>query len=119
MSLGFARLAVTATALTGAVFSHPAAAQQDSVVLFQDVRIFDGSDRLSASSDVLVRNNRIERITPTAATAATAPVVIDGGGRTLMPGLIDMHWHAMMVRLTPAAAIWGDVGYNNILAADE
>ena len=35
-----------------------------------------------------------------------------------MPGLIDMHWHAMLVRITPAAAM-GDVGYNNIVAADE
>jgi imidazolonepropionase-like amidohydrolase len=119
MFLGFARLPAAATALAFAALAHPAAAQQDSVVLFQNVRIFDGSDRLSASSDVLIRNNRIERITPTAAAATTSPVVIDGGGRTLMPGLIDMHWHAMMVRLTPAAAIWGDVGYNNILAADE
>ena len=36
---------------------------------------------------------------------------IDGGGRTLMPGLIDAHWHAMLVRPTPAQSINGDVGY--------
>jgi imidazolonepropionase-like amidohydrolase len=46
-------------------------------------------------------------------------MLIDGGGRTLMPGLIDMHWHTMMVRPTPAALLAGDVGYMNILAAAE
>ena len=35
-----------------------------------------------------------------------------------MPGLIDNHWHAMLVRATPAQA-FGDVGYNNLVAGDE
>ena len=35
-----------------------------------------------------------------------------------MPGLIDNHWHAMLVRATPAQAM-GDVGYNNLVAGDE
>ena len=39
--------------------------------------------------------------------------IIEGGGRTLMPGLIDNHWHAMLMRPTPAQA-FGDVGYNNL-----
>jgi len=44
--------------------------------------------------------------------------VIDGGGRTLMPGLIDVHWHAMLIALSRAELL-GDVGYSNLLAADE
>jgi imidazolonepropionase-like amidohydrolase len=36
-----------------------------------------------------------------------------------MPGLIDAHWHAMLIRTTPAAAIMNDVGYTNLLAAAE
>src|SRR5437879_6327416 len=99
----------------------PAQAQQGTAVLFQNVRIFDGkSDTLSASSNVLVRDNKIEKISPAAITAdAAQTVVIDGGGRVLMPGLIDVHWHAMLIRPTPATAIVGDVGYNNLLAAAE
>jgi imidazolonepropionase-like amidohydrolase len=46
-------------------------------------------------------------------------VVLDGGGRTLMPGLIDMHWHAMMVRATPTALLADDVGYTNLMAGAE
>ena len=36
-----------------------------------------------------------------------------------MPGLIDAHWHAMLVRPTPVAAINGDVGFNNLVAGTE
>ena len=37
-----------------------------------------------------------------------------------MPGLIDNHWHAMLVRARPEKeAITGDVGYTNLLAAAE
>lgn len=45
--------------------------------------------------------------------------MIAGNGRTLMPGLIDAHWHAMLIRPTPVQSINGDVGYNNIAAGAE
>lgn len=91
-------------------------------VLFQSVRIFDGKNsELSEPSNVLVRGNKIERISvqpiPTDRRADT--VLIDGSGRTLMPGLIDMHWHAMLVRPTPTAAIVDEVGYTNLIAGAE
>ena len=104
--------------LAGAAVSAPAQAQQPgggnvprSVTLFQNVRIFDGkSDRLSEPSHVLVRGNKIERISaqpiPTDRRADT--VIVAGGGRTLMPGLIDMHWHTMLVR--PNSRAVADVG---------
>lgn len=93
----------------------------NAVTLFENVRIFDGkSAALSAPSNVLVRGNKIE-------TISTQPIAIDrradtrivaGGGRTLMPGLIDAHWHAMLIRVTPAQS-FGDVGYVNLVAAAE
>jgi imidazolonepropionase-like amidohydrolase len=98
--------------------ASPAAAQQDAAVLFRNVRIFDGKNAtLSVASNVLVRDRKIEKIS-TADIAATGQV-IDGGGRVLMPGLIDAHWHTMLVRPTPMAALAGDIGYNNLLAASE
>ena len=45
--------------------------------------------------------------------------MIDGGGRTLMPGLIDAHWHAMLVRPNPAVGLSSDIGYLNLLAGAE
>lgn len=96
----------------------PSSAQQDSAVLFRNVRIFDGKGgSLSAPSNVLVRNKVIEKIS-TGDISASAQM-IDGGGRVLMPGLIDAHWHAMLVRPSPMAALAGDIGYNNLLAASE
>ena len=87
-------------------------------VLFENVRIFDGkSAALSAPSNVLVKGSVIERIS-TAPIAFGGALRIAGNGRTLMPGLIDNHWHAMLVRVTPAQSL-GDVGYNNLAAGNE
>ena len=105
------------------LFTCPALATEPSALtLFENVRIFDGkADTLSAEMNVLVRGNKIE-------TISTNPISIDGGapdkiiagsGRTLMPGLIDAHWHAMLVRPTPAALLTDDVGYLNLVAGAE
>src|SRR5262245_41989845 len=92
------------------------------VTLFSNVRIFDGkSDKLSAPSNVLVRGNVIEKISdkPIATDHRADTVLIDGGGRTLMPGLIDMHWHTMLVRPTVAQLLNGDIGHLNLVAGAE
>lgn len=110
--------ALLASLGTSLLASATARAQQDSAVLFRNVRVFDGKNgALSAPSDVLVRGNRIDKISATPLTADAQ--VIDGGERVLMPGLIDAHWHAMLVRPTPATALASDVGYTNLLAAAE
>lgn len=96
-------------------------AAPSAVTLFQNVRIFDGKNaQLSEPSNVLVRGNQIERIStsPIPVDRSATTRIIDGGGKTLMPGLIDAHWHAMLIRATPAQA-FGDVGYNNLQAGDE
>ena len=36
-----------------------------------------------------------------------------------MPGLIDAHWHTILIRPTPEQAIYGDVGFTNLLAGAE
>jgi imidazolonepropionase-like amidohydrolase len=88
-------------------------------VLFRNVRIFDGqSGRVTGPSDVLVRGNRIERIAPSQSPEPGA-TLIDGNGRTLMPGLIDMHWHTMLASPPLAAALTGDKSYLALLAGVE
>jgi imidazolonepropionase-like amidohydrolase len=101
---------------------QPGESAPNRVTVFQNVRIFDGtSEVLSAPSHVLVRGNKIERISaqpiPTDRRADT--LIVAGEGRTLMPGLIDMHWHTMLVRPTPAQMLAWDVGYSNLVAGDE
>ncbi len=93
-----------------------------AAVVFENVRIFNGTDaRLSGPSYVLVVENVIKTIssTPIADPAGATVRRIRGQGRTLMPGLIDNHWHTMFVRPTPAQGLEGDVGYVNFLAGAE
>ena len=69
---------------------------QPAAVLFENVRIFDGTtDRLTAPSNVLVVGNVIKSIStaPVADPPGIAVTRIPGGGRTLMPGLVDNHVH--------------------------
>ncbi|WP_407160493.1 amidohydrolase family protein [Bradyrhizobium sp. STM 3557] len=102
-----------------APFPSSAWAQQDAAVLFRNVRIFDGKTAMvSTPSNVLVRAGKIEKIS-TWEISAEGAQRINGDGRVLMPGLIDAHWHAMLVRPTPMAALVNDVGYTNLLAAAE
>jgi imidazolonepropionase-like amidohydrolase len=92
---------------------------QPPAILFKNVKVFSGkSDKLTANTSVLVVGNKIEKIGGDIAAPENA-TVIDGGGRTLMPGLIDAHWHTMLVRPTPAEAVTWDVGYANIVAGAE
>jgi imidazolonepropionase-like amidohydrolase len=92
---------------------------QAPVTLFQNVRIFDGtSAALSAPSNVLVRGNRIEKISPDPIPTDKRgdTVVIDGAGRTLMPGLIDAHTHIMFATVPQAALLTADIGFVNVAA---
>lgn len=91
-----------------------------AVTDFRNVKIFDGHrDRLSAPSNVRVKGNRIERISIEALPDEPGVTVIDGGGRTLMPGLIDNHWHTMLVRPPVTQLTTLDPGYLNLLAGAE
>jgi imidazolonepropionase-like amidohydrolase len=84
-------------AIAPAMAAEPASVP--TAVLFEAVRIFDGrSARLSPPSNVLVVGNTIRSIStqPLAAPAGAQLTRIQGGGRTLMPGLIDNHVHIFM-----------------------
>jgi len=113
---------VSSPSASPAAASAATPAPKAAITLFKNVRIFNGkAEKLSDTTNVMVRGNIIERVSSaTIQSPADADVtVIDGGGRTLMPGLIDAHVHAMLIRPTPAQAIAGDVGYNNIAAGAE
>jgi len=104
------------------VHGAQAAEPPPAVILFENVRIFDGkSDTLSGPMNVLIRGNTIDVISkdPIAVDGSPSAQIIAGGGRTLMPGLIDAHWHAMLVRPTPAMLLTDDVGYLNLVAGAE
>ena len=114
--LGVCAVAARVTAQT------PAATAPPDVTVFQNVRVFDGkTGTLSAPRHVLVRGNTIERISadPIAVDRRATTTLIDGRGRTLMPGLIDAHWHAMLAAPSLEVTKAADAGYLNLLAAQE
>ena len=118
------RVSVTSALLVFlAGLENTAHAQQNGapVTLFNNVRVFDGkSASLSQPTNVLVRGNLIEKIsqTPIPVDRSATTRIIEGGGRTLMPGLIDAHWHATLARVTPVQT-FGDVTYNSLQAGAE
>jgi imidazolonepropionase-like amidohydrolase len=84
--------------------------------LFKNVRVFDSAHAtLSAPTSVLVRGNKIATIGD--ATTTAGATVIDGGSRTLMPGLIDAHAHIMFISLSQVALLTADIGFVNLAAA--
>ncbi len=103
-----------------AVLAAPVAAQEPAEVLFRNVRVYDGkSQTLTAPTSVLVRGNRIAAIDAAAAPQSGGATIVEGGGRTLMPGLIDAHWHTILIRPTPEQAIYGDIGFTTLAAGVE
>ncbi|MEJ2140223.1 MAG: amidohydrolase family protein [Gammaproteobacteria bacterium] len=66
-------------------------------ILFTNVKVFDGtSNELSGVSSVLVENNLIKQIVVGTIDAPGAQV-IDGNGRTLLPGFVETHAHLMLM----------------------
>jgi imidazolonepropionase-like amidohydrolase len=82
-----------------------------SAILFSDVRVFDGSGAPSFAGQVLVTDNRISAVARAGDTLPTHgdPLVIDGHGATLMPGLTEAHahlsWPTSLERFVPGMAL--------------
>lgn len=69
------------------------AQQPPAPLLINNVRIFDGVNDQLRSGNVLLLNRKIKQISSSPISAPSGSVVINGGGRELMPGLTDAHWH--------------------------
>src|SRR5512137_1159606 len=74
-------------------------AQAPADLLIRNVRIVHGDGRVTPRATVVVRGGIITLVQPAAAerpVAAEPPAtrIIDGAGRTMIPGLIDAHVHA-------------------------
>jgi imidazolonepropionase-like amidohydrolase len=101
------------------ILAQSAATDQPPALLFENVRIFSGTaDRLSPPANVLVVGNIIEAIAadPIPVPPGRPVTRIAGGGRTLMPGMIDAHTHLMFATVPQAAVLTADLGYVQIAA---
>lgn len=89
----------------------PATAQEaDGPILFTNVNVFDGvHEKLIENANVVVTGNLITKVT-TEPQMVAGGRVIDGGGRTLMPGLTDAHWHVMHAHISSREILVNDLG---------
>jgi imidazolonepropionase-like amidohydrolase len=100
---------ITVSALTLAfattIFSGLTFAAEDEAlpqVLIKNVHVWDGlSDGVTKKINVLIEGNKVKKLRATDADAQAQATVIDGAGRILMPGLIDMHTHTGLKRGVP------------------
>ncbi len=65
-----------------------------------------------------VEGGRIAAVLPAGQGPAEADG-IDCGGRTVIPGLIDCHWHATLVGVSQIAAMTQDIGWVHLMAGRE
>ncbi|WP_261874657.1 amidohydrolase family protein [Vibrio rarus] len=86
----------TLTLSTIAICCSFAFAAHAQTTIFKNVDVFNGTeDKLYEDHHVLVVDNTIAQISSSEITAKDA-TIIDGQGKTLMPGLIDGHAHIMI-----------------------
>ncbi len=88
-------------------------------LLLTHLRLFDGSGKAPVSDiNVLIEGNKIKALLSPTEKVPDAHI-IDCGGKLVMPGLIDVHWHSMLASINQLRALTSDVGYIYITAAQE
>jgi Amidohydrolase family len=93
-------------------------------ILIKNARVFD-SERavLGPLQDVYVNHGRIGTVYEAGSLSQTPGTVFDARGRTLMPGLIDMHVHIapsdFLVNLAVGITTVRDMGNDNAILAQD
>ena len=89
-------------------------------IVFENFLLFDGkSNALRGGLRLLVETNRIKLIATSDLTSPDGAQMINCGGRFMMPGLIDAHWHSIFAALPISALVSADIGYIFLAASAE
>ena len=108
-------LAGAAGALAGLAFAPRASAQATRAApptVITNFQLFDGkSPGLRGGQSLRIEDGRIKQVAAAGQGAPEGARLIDCGGRVLMPGLIDAHWHVMFSSLNPAQLLTADIGF--------
>jgi imidazolonepropionase-like amidohydrolase len=110
-------MAVGAFAVTPALAQD---ADKPELTLFTNVMVFNGSDDQLIDTDVLVEGNMIKQVGSD--LSAGGATVIDGGGRTLMPGMVNMHEHLLPNQSFDyilTTGYWDEVGAGGLIRAQD
>lgn len=94
------------------------AQEERQVILITNANVFNGVDeKLIKGANVLIEGNLIKEIDKNI-EAPKGAEVIDADGKTLIPGLIDAHWHTMFNFWPISKMLNADFGFHSIAAAD-
>jgi imidazolonepropionase-like amidohydrolase len=89
-------------------------------IVFANFLLFDGKLKaLRKGLHLLVEGRRIKRVATGDVTPPEGARMIDCGGRVMMPGLIDAHWHTIFAALPIDALFSADIGYIFLVASAE
>ncbi len=84
------------------LWSYPG---EERPVVIREVRVFDG-ERMIPQASVLVEGKKVKYLNKNMSIPEGAEV-IDGQGKTLLPGLIDSHVHVISTQMLEQAAVFG------------
>jgi imidazolonepropionase-like amidohydrolase len=111
---------LTSLGLGGPTVAQAAPPGSTSPIVFGNFLLFDGkSNVLRGGLRLLVEGNRIKRIATGDGTLPEGAKTIDCGGRVLMPGLIDAHWHTIFAAVSISTLFSADIGYIFLAASAE
>lgn len=95
---------IVRTALAALVVSFSSAALAQHVTVIEHVRLFDGTGAPAHLANVVVSGDRITAIGPDVQGSKGAEI-IEGKGKTLLPGFFDVHTH-LNASAGPLTADW-------------
>ncbi len=100
--------------------AHEARAQTPGrPLLLTNLRLFDGTAlRMREGVDILIEGERIAAL-PRRGQGPGEAETVDCGGRAVIPGLIDAHWHTTLVAVSQIVAMTQDIGFVHLMAGRE
>jgi imidazolonepropionase-like amidohydrolase len=100
--------------------TQPAQATPARPTVLTNFRLFAGkSANLRDGLHLRIDGSRILAVASGSPAATDGATVIDGGGRVLMPGLIDAHWHTFFAGMPIQTLMAGNIGYIHLVSAAE
>lgn len=88
-------------------------------ILLTNLRLFDGETlSMREGVEILIEGEHVTALPPIGQGPQDAQR-IDCGGRAVIPGLIDAHWHATLVAVSQIAALTQDIGFIHLMAGRE
>lgn len=88
-------------------------------LLLTNLRLFDGRElAMREGVSILIQDDRIAGF-PAMGEVVDGAEVIDCGGRAVIPGLIDAHWHSTLAAVSQLAALTQDIALVHLIAGRE